>query len=103
KYVIHAVGPIWGDGEEMKKLGICTGACLTLGEKLGLESIAFPAISTGIYHVPLEITAQGMLGEIQDYSRAQRQGKIPDIRIILYDLPALDVYLKQAGRNFGEV
>lgn len=103
KFVIHAVGPIWGDGEELKKLGICIGACLTLGEKLGLESIAFPAISTGIYHVPLDIAAQGMLGEIQDYSRAQRQGKIPDIRIILYDLPALEVYLKQAGRIFGEV
>ena len=103
KYVIHAVGPIWGDGEEMKKLGICTSACLTLAEKLDLHSIAFPAISTGIYLVPLEIAAEGMLAAVKAYAQTPGRTKIEDIQFILYDHPALDGFLKQAGRIFGDM
>jgi O-acetyl-ADP-ribose deacetylase (regulator of RNase III) len=102
KYVIHAVGPIWGDGEEVEKLGICTNACLTLAEKLDLHSIAFPAISTGIYLVPLEIAAEGMLEAVKLYAQTPGKAKIIDIRIILYDFPALQVFLEQAERILGK-
>jgi O-acetyl-ADP-ribose deacetylase (regulator of RNase III) len=95
KYVIHAVGPIWGDGEEVEKLGTCTTACLTLAEKLGLSSIAFPAISTGIYCVPYIVAAQGMLGAVLEYCRSHPGGQINEIRFVLYEEQARDIFLNE--------
>ena len=54
RYVIHAVGPVWGGGErgEDRLLANCYRNSLTLAAEQGLASIAFPAISTGIYGFP---------------------------------------------------
>jgi O-acetyl-ADP-ribose deacetylase (regulator of RNase III) len=54
RYVIHAVGPVWGGGErgEGKLLAACYINALKLAAAHGLKSIAFPAISTGIYGFP---------------------------------------------------
>lgn len=54
RYVIHAVGPVWGGGErgEGKLLADCYRNSLKLAQENGLKSIAFPAISTGIYGFP---------------------------------------------------
>lgn len=56
RYVIHAVGPVWQGGEEGEDdlLASCYANSLTLADRHGLKSIAFPAISTGIYGFPLE-------------------------------------------------
>ncbi len=55
EHVIHAVGPIWRGGRqgEAELLAGCYRTCLTLAKEAGLNSIAFPAISTGIYGYPL--------------------------------------------------
>ena len=54
-HVIHAVGPVWHGGRqgEAELLAGCYRTCLTLAKEAGLNSIAFPAISTGIYGYPL--------------------------------------------------
>ena len=54
KYVIHTVGPVWnGDKDEkIRLLEACYRTCLILAENKNLKSIAFPNISTGIYHFP---------------------------------------------------
>ncbi len=98
KYVIHAVGPIWGDGDEMEKLGTCTTACLNLAAKLGLSSIAFPAISTGIYCVPYVIAAQGMFNAILDYCRTHPGGQVKEIRLVLYEKKALEIFLDEKAK-----
>ncbi|HEU6449950.1 MAG TPA: O-acetyl-ADP-ribose deacetylase [Gemmatimonadaceae bacterium] len=56
KYVIHAVGPIWRGGEsgEEELLASAYRSCMVLAEENDVRSIAFPAISTGIYGYPLE-------------------------------------------------
>lgn len=56
RYVIHTVGPVWGDGliNEARILEECYRNCLLLAKEKKLNSIAFPAISTGAYGYPLE-------------------------------------------------
>jgi O-acetyl-ADP-ribose deacetylase (regulator of RNase III) len=56
RYVIHTVGPVWngGDHNEPKLLASCYRSCFALARQFGLRTIAFPAISCGIYHFPVE-------------------------------------------------
>ncbi len=60
RHVIHTVGPIWGqhDGREAELLAACYHNSLVLAVQHGLESIAFPAISTGAYGYPRAAAAQ---------------------------------------------
>lgn len=58
KYVIHAVGPRWGEGNEKEKLTSAVLSSLKLATQYGLKSISFPAISAGIFGVPKEIVAE---------------------------------------------
>ena len=60
RWVIHAVGPVWhggGSGEE-ELLASCYRRSLELADELGARSIAFPAISTGVYHFPPDRAAR---------------------------------------------
>ena len=56
KYVIHAVGPVWhsGNKNERELLKSCYNTALNLAKENGIKTIAFPAISCGVYHFPLE-------------------------------------------------
>jgi len=60
EHVIHTVGPIWRDGkhEEMETLAEAYRNCLNLAAETGVGSLAFPAISTGVYGFPKELAAQ---------------------------------------------
>jgi O-acetyl-ADP-ribose deacetylase (regulator of RNase III) len=61
RYVIHAVGPVYGEGDEDKKLGKAVLNSLKLAKKKKLRSIAFPAISTGIFHFPIKRCSEIMI------------------------------------------
>lgn len=67
KYVIHAVGPRSGEGNEDEKLKNATLNSLKLADENNLKSIAFPAISTGIFGFPVERCAEIMLKTAIDY------------------------------------
>ncbi|WP_349572853.1 O-acetyl-ADP-ribose deacetylase [Azotobacter salinestris] len=67
RYVIHTVGPVWqgGDRGEAELLAACYRNSLALAERHGLESIAFPAISCGIYGYPPEQAAAIAVAELR--------------------------------------
>ncbi len=67
KHVIHAVGPRMGEGDEDAKLKNATLNSLKVANKNNLKSIAFPAISTGIFGYPIESCATIMLSTTIDY------------------------------------
>ena len=83
KYVIHAVGPRWGEGDEEAKLARATLNSLRLAERLGLKSIAFPAISAGAFGCPKELSAKAMLSTVLKY--VKEGGKVGEIIFCLYD------------------
>jgi O-acetyl-ADP-ribose deacetylase len=69
KFVIHTVGPVWnGDKEEKKTLlANCYKNCLIIAENKELNSIAFPNISTGIYHFPKDKAAEIAIETIKSF------------------------------------
>src|SRR5689334_22289700 len=67
KYVIHAVGSVWGDGDEDNKLASAVISSLHVANELKCASIAMPAISTGIYGFPKDRAAKIIFATIQKY------------------------------------
>ena len=81
RHVIQTVGPVWrgGDAGEADLLASCYRQSLTLAEAAGSESIAFPAISTGVYGYPAALAARVAVGEAVAWQRARRDPR----RIVL--------------------
>lgn len=66
KYVIHAVGPMFGEGNENAKLSSAVRSAITLADNKGLNSVALPALSSGYFHFPLTDCAKVMIGTIKE-------------------------------------
>jgi O-acetyl-ADP-ribose deacetylase len=101
RHVIHAVGPRYRDGAhgEAEQLANAYRNSLRRASEAGLKSIAFPAISTGIYHYPLAEAADISVRTVIDYLREH-----PDIelvRFVLWDQPILAAYEQALQRQSG--
>lgn len=86
KYVIHTVGPIcsgnWND-EYKEKLRLVFLGAMKKAEELGIESMAFPAVSAGIYGCPLERVVETFLETAKEFSEIARSVK--EIALVIYD------------------
>jgi O-acetyl-ADP-ribose deacetylase (regulator of RNase III) len=91
KYVIHAVGPVWGVEEEDAKLSEAVSGSLQVADELGLKSIAFPAISTGIFGFPKERAAKVILNAIFKYF-STGSSKIKTVRMVLFDRTTVEAF-----------
>jgi O-acetyl-ADP-ribose deacetylase (regulator of RNase III) len=89
KYVIHAVGPVWGSGDEDEKLSDAVTGSLRVAEELECTSISFPAISTGIFGFPMERAAGIIFKAIGNTSTSLEQ-----IRLVLFDQGTTDIFRK---------
>lgn len=69
EWVIHTVGPVWhgGDRKEDELLACCYRSCLALAEKYEIRTIAFPAISTGVYSFPMERATRIAVTEVKKF------------------------------------
>jgi O-acetyl-ADP-ribose deacetylase (regulator of RNase III) len=101
RYVIHAVGPVWGSGDEDAKLTAAVQGSLRLADRLTLASIALPAISTGIFGFPKERAAQVILDAIRSYFAANPASGLKQVRVILYDGPTLDAFQRKFEETFS--
>ncbi len=93
KYVIHAVGPRMGEGDEDTKLQDATLNSLKVADANKLKSIAFPAISTGIFGYPLDRCAQIMLRAVIEYLSGDTG--LERVVFCLYDDKSYDTFLSE--------
>ncbi|MCL4707354.1 macro domain-containing protein [bacterium] len=103
RHVIHAVGPMMGEGDEDQKLRGATLSSLRVADENHLKSIAFPAVSTGIFGFPLERCAEIMLNTTIDYLEGETA--LEEVVFCLWGKEAYGVFekalnrLSQAGGN----
>ena len=93
RYVIHAVGPVWGDGDEDAKLADAVTGSLRAADELGLSSIAFPAISTGIFGFPKERAARIIFQSIKKYFAENPNPGLKIIKLVLWDDETVKAFL----------
>jgi O-acetyl-ADP-ribose deacetylase (regulator of RNase III) len=97
KHVIHTVGPIYGrhGGEEAKLLADCYANSIALAAQHGLETIAFPAISTGVYGYPKEEAAQVSRRAIE--AALARHPTIREVRLVFFSQADADLASRYAS------
>jgi O-acetyl-ADP-ribose deacetylase (regulator of RNase III) len=100
KYVIHAVGPRMGEGNEDEKLKNATLNSLKLADEKGIKNLTFPAISTGIFGFPIQRCAEIMLGTVTEYLKGKT--KIEKACFCLYDENSYDIFEKQLKNRSGK-
>jgi O-acetyl-ADP-ribose deacetylase (regulator of RNase III) len=99
-YVIHTVGPIYGEhrGKEAELLANCYHNSLTLAVEKNLASVAFPAISTGVYDYPRNEAAEISSRTIENFLGTDRQLK--EVRLVFFQEPDAEIFLE--NQKFSE-
>lgn len=100
-YVIHAVGPRMGEGDEDQKLADATRNSLKLADENGLSSICFPAISTGIFGFPKERCAWIMLTTVGENLKKEKIS-LKEVVFCLWGEETLQIFEQTAKELFGE-
>jgi O-acetyl-ADP-ribose deacetylase (regulator of RNase III) len=98
KHVIHTVGPVWHGGhlDETRLLASCYRSCLEIASDRKLSSVAFPAISTGVYRFPKELAATIAVTEIKKF--LARNSFPEKVIFVVFDDEALGIYKKLLER-----
>ncbi len=92
-YVLHTPGPVWHGGShgERELLASCYRSCLELAVENGIRRIAFPSISTGVYHFPLAEAAEIAVKTAKEVTEAHPD-KLDIIKWVLFDQKTYDTY-----------
>ena len=98
RYVIHAVGPRMGEGDEDRKLSNAVINSLKLATQYNVKSIAFPAISTGVFGFPKKRCAEIMINTIIDYLLRERTS-LEKIIFTLYDDETYNIFREELSRR----
>jgi O-acetyl-ADP-ribose deacetylase (regulator of RNase III) len=94
KHVIHTVGPVYGHGGEAKSqlLAACYANSLALAVENGLRTVAFPAISTGVYGYPMNEAAVVSSTTVEQF--LQNEPSIDEVRLLFFAPSDVEVFLK---------
>ena len=101
KFVIHAVGPVWGEGDEDNKLEAAVTGSLRVADELKCSAVALPAISTGIFGFPKDRAAGIILSAIENYFENNLSSELKTVKLVLYDQPTVDSFLKSWQDKWG--
>jgi O-acetyl-ADP-ribose deacetylase (regulator of RNase III) len=95
KFVLHAVGPIYRDGQrgEAELLASCYRECLAMAEARGVATVSFPAISTGVYGYPLQEAAAIAVAEVKKHLEGIETA-VREVTFVLFDRRAWNAYAK---------
>ncbi|MDI3473103.1 MAG: O-acetyl-ADP-ribose deacetylase [Thermotogaceae bacterium] len=100
KYVIHAVGPVWGEGKEDEKLRNAVINSLRIAENLQVESISIPAISSGIFGFPKDRCARVFFEAIKHFIDNHQSERLKRIRLCNIDELTSEIFLKTSFEYF---
>jgi O-acetyl-ADP-ribose deacetylase (regulator of RNase III) len=89
RWIIHTVGPVWHGGErgEPELLQSCYRRCLEVADELGARTVAFPAISTGVYGYPRERAAGTAVAALRTVTT-----RVEVVRLVAFDEETLELY-----------
>lgn len=91
RWVIHTVGPVWSGHEDRSELlASCYRESLRVADELGARTVAFPAISTGVYRWPMEDGARIALATVR-----AAETSVSEVRFVLFDQDAYDSFTSQ--------
>lgn len=97
RHVIHAVGPVYGEGNDDEKLRNATLNSLRLATTNGLKSIAFPAISTGIFGFPKDRCAEIMLAAVREFLEKEKSSLV-EVILCLWSQEDLELFEDKMAR-----
>jgi O-acetyl-ADP-ribose deacetylase (regulator of RNase III) len=100
RYVFHAVGPVWGTGNEENKLSQTITGCLLKMDEMKCSSIAFPAISTGVYRFPKALAASIFYEAFKKYFSSHPASSITKVHLVLFDTPTIAAFLSKLNNAF---
>ncbi|MFF5502627.1 O-acetyl-ADP-ribose deacetylase [Streptomyces roseolus] len=87
RHVIHTVGPVWSESEDRSALlASCYRESLRVADELGARTVAFPAISTGVYRWPIDDGARIAVETVRQVAAAGTGGE--EVRFVLFDATA---------------
>lgn len=94
KYVIHTVGPVYARGgkDKAEQLAACYRNSLSLAADKGLKTIAFPAISTGVYGYPTDEAAKISSQAVEKFLKAN--ASIQEVRLVFFGSKDAEIFLK---------
>ncbi len=96
-YVIHTVGPIWGEGDEDNKLKNAIRNALRLAEKHKITSISIPAVSSGIFGFPKERAVNIIYAESEKFLRDSKY--VREIHLCNIDKETANLFVKEAEKS----
>lgn len=102
RYVAHAVGPVWHGGNrgELDLLASCYAGALELAREVDAASIAFPAISTGVYRFPIEVATRVAMAAVVNHLEVSSRPAL--VRFCCFSLEDATVYERVAAERLGE-
>ncbi|MBK20566.1 MAG: O-acetyl-ADP-ribose deacetylase [Rhodospirillaceae bacterium] len=92
RYIIHTVGPVWRDGtvNEEALLASCYRRCLEIAAEHNLRTIAFPAISTGVYRFPIDLAAKIAVSTV--YEELKAHAEINSVLFVCFNEDAVNAH-----------
>lgn len=100
-YVIHTVGPVWGEGNEEAKLRSAIRSALEVADKLKVKSIAIPAVSTGIFGYPKEEGVKVIADEVLRYIENHPDTSLKEIHFTNIDKRTSELFYERLKKELS--